>query len=219
MRRLLIIIMLIVFFLPISAFCVEQIVPYGYSYFTLPEGVGTVATVVGFLDPPSGFDYPFSVDFTNNEYTFYFQSTITGMVPGPVTTEIFYANTTFTIYEDPAKNGDYGTSPPNGTSPSTFQDGTIILTGEFIDIVRLDYNFGFPEPTVMGIINFTGGTKLGEMTEGGDNWIFHAGLSSMIPGIPVGYQKNWSCKIIKGTVPTEHTTWGDIKSIFALELE
>ena len=216
MRKLLIVAVLIAFVVPTTAFGLEQMVPYGYSYFTLPEGVGTVTTVLGLLDPPAGFDYPFPVDFANNEYTFYFETTIESMAPGPFITEIFYANTTFTIYEDPAKNGSYGTNPPNATAPSTFQDGTVILTGEFVDIVRIDYNFGFPEPTALGTINFTGGSKLGQLSGGGINWVFHAGLSTNpITGIPAGYQHNWSCKITKGTVPVEQSSWGAIKSLYA----
>ena len=218
MRKLLIVAVLIAFVVPTSAFGLEQMVPYGYSYFTPPEGVGTVTTVLGFLDPPVGFDYPFPVDFANNEYTFFFETTIQSVTPGPMTTEIFYANTTFTIYEDPSKNGDFGTNPPNGTAPSTFQDGTVILTGNFHDIVRLDYNFGFPEPTVLGTIDFTGGTKLGQLSGGGINWVLHGGLSSNpLTGIPSGYQHNWSLKIIKGTVPVEESSWGKIKSLYALQ--
>jgi hypothetical protein len=218
MRKLLIVAVLIAFVIPTSAFGLEQMVPYGYSYFTPPEGVGTVTTVLGLLDPPVGFDYPFPVDFAANEYTFYFETIIESMTPGPMTTEIFYANTTFTIYEDPSKNGDYGTNPPNGTAPSTFQDGTVILTGDFIDIVRLDYNMGFPEPTVLGTINFTGGMKLGQLSGGGVNWVLHGGLSSNpMTGIPAGYQHNWSLKIVKGTVPVEETSWGKIKSLYALQ--
>lgn len=56
MRKLLIVAVLIAFVIPTSVLALEQIVPYGYSYFTPPEGVGTVTTVLGFLDPPVGFD-------------------------------------------------------------------------------------------------------------------------------------------------------------------
>jgi hypothetical protein len=215
MRILLVVAVLFMFILPVSVSAQLQFVPVGYSYFTSPEGVGTVTTVVGFLDPPAGFTYPFSVDFTNNEYTFYFQTTITSIVPLVVTTEYHYANTTFYIYEDPSKNGTYGTNPPNGTAPSTFQDGTLILSGDFKDIVRLDYNFGFPEPTAIGSIDFTGGTKLGELIQ--INWNFHAGISSTVSGIPSGYKRNWSCKLVPGTVPVEETTWGNIKNLYAVE--
>ena len=215
MRKLLVFAVLLVSLLPAAVYAQVQFVPVGYSYYTAPEGVGTVTTVVGFLDPPAGFTYPFSVDFANNEYTFYFQTTITSIVPLAVTTEYHYANTTFYIYQDPSKNGTYGTNPPNGTSPSTFRDGTLVLSGDFTDIVRLNYNFGFPQPTALGTVNFTGGTKLGELSQ--SNWNFHAGVSATVPGIPAGYKQNWSCKLVPGTVPVEHTTWGSIKNLYAVD--
>lgn len=195
----------------------EQITMYGFSHIDTPsEMVGTVTTVAGFLEPPVGFFYPFSVDFVANEYTFYFQSTITSIVPGPMTTEIHYADAGFFIYEDLSKNGAYGTNPPNGTSPSTFQDGALVLSGTFSNIVRLNYFMDFPEPTIVAECTFTGGSKLGELAQG-DNWTFHGGLSAnVMTGIPAGYLHNWATNIVfSGPLPIEDSSWGKIKALYA----
>jgi hypothetical protein len=133
-----------------------------------------------------------------------------------MTTEIHYADAAFYIYEDAAKNGDYGTNPPNATSPSTFQDGTLVLTGTLSGVTRLDYNMGFPEPSIVATCTFTGGSKYGELVQG-DNWTFHGGLSANpLFGIPTGYLHNWSTKVIfSGPLPTKSSTWGGIKALYA----
>jgi hypothetical protein len=215
MKRLIPLFCALLLYIPAMVAAQEQFEIYGFSYFAPPEVVGTVSTVVAFLEPPVGFTYPITVDFDNNEYTFYFQSTIQTITAGAYTTTYNYADATFTMYEDPAKNGDYGTNPPNGTSPSTFQDGTAILTGTLSNITRIDYNAGFPEPTIVANCTFTGGTRFGELVQG-NNWTFHGGLSSnFLLGIPTGYQRNWATKIIfSGPLPAESSTWGNIKALY-----
>jgi hypothetical protein len=173
-----------------------------------------VVTVVGLLEPPVGFSYPISLDFTNNEYTFYFQTTITSVTPGALTTNYTYANATFFIYEDPSKNAAYGVNPPPGTSPSTFQDGTSILTGTLSELSRVDYNMGFPEPTVVGTCDFTGGIRFGDLNP--KEWTYHGGLSSNpLVGIPSGYKRRWATKLVPAEpVPVEEATWGSIKALY-----
>lgn len=211
MRVLLLVFLAALLILPTAAMSLEQILPFGYSYFALPEQVGTAMTVVGFLEPPVGFDYPFTVDFATYEYTYYFEATVQSITPGPITTEILYAVTTFEIYEDAAMNGDYG------VAPTSFRDGTLILSGTMSGLVRLDYNFGFPEPTSLGSIDWTAGSKLGELAPYLSGWTFHAGVSTnAMTGIPAGYQQNWSCKIVPPeSVPVEDSSWGKVKSLYA----
>ena len=219
MRNLLFVLFVVLVFLPmgISAQDQEQIALYGYSYFVPPEDVGTVTTVVGMLEPPVGFTYPFSVDFGTYEYTFYFETVIVAVMPGPFSTDLFYADTGVFIYEDPAQNADYGADPPNGTSPSTFQDGTLALQGTFSSIMRSDDPFGFFEPVVTSGCTFTGGTKLPELAQG-PNWSVHGGLILNDPTTPPGYQHAWILKIFfTGPLPIEDSTWGSIKAQYADE--
>lgn len=219
MRKLLVALSAVFLFLSagVSAQGQEQIALYGYSYFVPPEGVGTVTTVVGMLEPPVGFTYPFTVDFSTYEYTFYFETTITAVMPGPFSTDIFYANAELFIYEDAARNADYGTNAPNGTSPSSFRDGTVALHGTFSNIVRSDDPFGFFDPVATAYCNFTGGTKLSELVQG-PNWSVHGGLILFDPSTPPGYQHAWVLKIFfTGPLPVEDATWGTIKALYADE--
>lgn len=204
-----------VLLLPSISSAQEQFVINGYSYFTPPEGVGTVTTLVAFLDPPNGFTYPVTLDFATYEYTFYFQSAIASVVPGGFTTEYTYADAPFYIYEDASKNGDFGINPPNATSPSSFQDGTVILSGTISNLYRTDYNMGFPDPSFLASCTFTGGTKFGELVQG-NNWNFHGGLSSNPVFVLEGYKHRWASKIVfAGPLPVENSTWGNIKALYA----
>lgn len=137
------------------------------------------------LEPPIGFTYLFTVDFNTYEYTFYFETMIVAIIPGPFSTDIFSADTEIYIYEDPVKNADDGIDPPNGTSPLTFQDGTLALQGTLSGIVRSDDPMGFFDPTLIANCLFTGGTKLPELVQG-PNWATHGGLILNDPTTPRG---------------------------------
>lgn len=211
MRTLLAVVFVVSVMTVVGSSAQTQFSMYGFSYFTPPEGVGTVTTVVGRLEPPVGFSYPIALDFTNNEYTFYFQTTITSVTTGPLTSTYTYGDATLSIYEDPSKNSAYGTSPPNAVSPSTFRDGTLILSGTLSELSRLNYNMGFPEPAIVGAWECTGGTRFADLTV--KNWTYHGGLSNNpMVGVPVGYGHRWATKMVPATtVPAEEATWGEVK--------
>lgn len=213
MKKLLLGIIITVLFLPLAISAAEQIEIYGFTYFTPPEQIGTVVTVVGFLEPPVGFTYPFAVDFSSNEYTFYYQATITQITTTPFFIDYEFSDEEFFIYEDPSRNGDYGSNPPNGTSPVSFRDGTLILQGTLSNFLRTDDPFGFLPPATVADCEFTGGAKLGELIQG-MNWTMHGGLTINPGNLPAGYQQGWTGKIFfTGPVPTEESTWGMVKSL------
>lgn len=215
MKHLLIVLIVGLVFSPLALTAQEQIEGFGAGYFTPPEEAGTLVTVVTFLEPPVGFSYPFPVDFVNNEYTFYFQTTIAGVVSNPpFSIDYFYNDGDFYIYEDPSKDGDYGVYPPNATSPSTFQNGTLILQGTVTNMERYDDPFGFLPPTMVADCIFTGGTRLGDLPAP-DSWIMHGGLDTFPGTYPAGYQQAWTMKFFfTGTVSAENSTWGEIKALF-----
>jgi hypothetical protein len=192
----------------------EQISEYGYSYFTPPENVGTVTTIVGTLEPPVGFTYPFTVNFSAYEYTFYLQTTIVGIDPSPFSIDYYYSDAEIVIYEDPAKDANYGINPPNATSPSTFRSGTIALRGTLSNIARSDDPFGFFDPTLIADCEFTDGTKYNELVQG-PNWLMHGGIVLNDPSTPSGYRNAWVMKIFfEGPVSTKTSTWGGIKALY-----
>ncbi len=216
MRTMLVVLCMGAAILPLAtgAGAQEKIMMYGYSYFTPPEDVGTVTTVVGMLEPPIGFTYPFTVNFNAYEYTYYFQAVITAVVPGPFSTDYFYADAELFIYEDPAKNADYGIDPPNATAPSTFREGTVALHGTLTNLFRSDDPFGFFDPTLIGDCSFDGGTKLGELLQG-EMWTITGGLILADPSTPPGYGHAWVTEVFfTGPVAVEHSTWGGIKALY-----
>ncbi len=192
----------------------EQLSMYGYIYFTPPEDVGTVTTLVGRLEPPIGFTYPFTVDFNAFEYTFYLQTTIEAIVPGPFGTDYTYADAELFIYEDPAKDSDYGTAPPNATAPTTFRNGTLALHATLTGIVRSDDAFGMFDPTLMSDCTFDTGSKVGALKQK-SAWTLSGGLVPGDPSIPSGYGPAWVTQIVfTGPVSVESSTWGGIKALF-----
>jgi hypothetical protein len=216
MNKLLIGICIGLAFLPsgVAAQGQEQISMYGYSYFTPPEMIGTVTTVVGRLEPPVGFTYPFSVNFNAYEYTFYVQTTIVGIDTTPFSVDYYYSDAEIFIYEDATKNSNYGVNPPNATSPSTFRNGTLALHGTFSNVVRSDDPFGWFDPTLISECAFTDGTKFHELVQG-PNWVMHGGLLLNDFTLPVGYRHSWVMKIFfEGPVSVTPSTWGYIKALF-----
>lgn len=215
MMRMLMV-LLVVALSPGLALGADQMVGTGYSDFPGVEGVGTVTTLVGLFDPPAGFTYPFPVNFASNEYTLKFVATVSSITPQIITTEYAYATTTIRVYEDAGLDADYGINPPNGSSPTTFENGTAALIGTLSGLVRIDFNLGFPEPTFVGTIDWTGGSELGNLAPyPATGWTIHGGVSATVPGIPTGYERNWTPKIVPpAAVPVHESTWGAIKSLY-----
>ena len=207
MKRLLIA-FVAVLLIPAAIAGAEQIELYGFTSFTPPEEIGTVVTVLCFLEPPIGFDYPFATDFTTNEYTFACRMTVSSVLTTPFSVEYEYADADFASYEDPARDGDYA------AGPASFENGTPVLVGTLSRIARSDDAFGFLEPTMIADCVFTGGVKLDELVQG-PNWTMHGGLSTdpLMHQIPSGYQQAWINKIFfTGPVSVEDATWSEIKT-------
>lgn len=134
------------------------------------------------------------------------------------------AGGTINIYEGTPVNSALGTNPPNATSPSTFTDGTLILTGTINDLFVTLKDAAGTNPdstgTVRGDVTFTGGTKYGELVANcrADGWTFNTAVSTQFSGtLPAGYNLRWSSELLKNTCPvvsTEPSTWGAVKGLF-----
>lgn len=115
------------------------------------------------------FDAPFDdldAGAPGVEYTFFFYGLISqGTVPsGPPATTFYTTNYTggkIAIYKDDTPDATYAPFPPNGSVPSTFIDGELILSGEFTSFVTQTNNFtAFSTGNLEGDINWTGGSLL-----------------------------------------------------------
>ena len=193
---------------------------------------GSALDVVGRITKTTGSAAPIIYDTnTNTEYTFY----MTGMaldaaVFNPGATDSFYygGGGTVGIYEHNPKNSARppAASPPNGTVPSTFSDGTLILSGTVDNLLLTRRKAATSSPDSVGeargAVTFTGGTRLSDLRANcrADNWIFNVALSARwtTTFIPVGYNLYWSGELLKNTCPpptgTESKTWGSIKGLY-----
>ena len=130
--------MVLVIAFAIPSFGQTSIIDYiGYAWETggfPPSDVGDVMTFTGVADAA---DPIFGVDigeFGTEELTFYMYDLIsTGAVDiGGGTLMISYSGGFLDIFRDPARNADWRIAPPNGTSPSSFIDGSLFFRGSFI---------------------------------------------------------------------------------------
>jgi hypothetical protein len=174
----------------------------------------TTVTAVGTVQ---SLETPLTADLVTNEYTWVMED-LTADPPLSSMTSAGYVTLSggrFSIYEDPGKNADYGINPPNATAPATFQDGTLYLTGSFINLsmwwdpVNRMGNFD-------GVISFDGGSHLAEVNPSVyKGWTFAGVTTNPYAAIPEGYFQAVDGEVFIAPVPTEESTWGKIKNMYA----
>lgn len=163
------------------------------------------------------------------EYTFIINATSTGTLTAPFGTsgtkwDTDYTGGTFSIYEGTPRNAPAASampaSPPNGTVPSTFTDGTAILSGVFdtFHIQTTRSSAGTWGSSVRGDYRFTGGTLYSRV--GGGSALFvglwcSAGVGNGHCDIPAGYTAKpnaaWNSP---QTTDATSSTWGAIKQLY-----
>lgn len=174
--------------------------------------VGTISA----FGPPLDF---LNANMPATEYTFYVSGLIsngtTPIVPFYITT---YTGGTIQIYEDATPDAVFDPNPPNANVPSTFTDGTLILSGNLSNF-NTQTNTITPHNTgnAEGNITWTGGSLIAYV--GGDTpcpAILTGGLT-WLPGplLPAGYLFRHDGKIDhECPTPTQPSTWGRIKSLY-----
>ncbi|TPW10083.1 MAG: hypothetical protein FD129_2008, partial [bacterium] len=97
------------------------------------------------------------------EYTFVFDQLISqGTVDEGVTRRSDYLGGRWQIFQDTVTPAVFGTNPANATSPSTFQDGVVILSGTFANFYTRSNELN-PSGNYNADILVTGGTAYGLM--------------------------------------------------------
>jgi hypothetical protein len=188
------------------------------------SNIGSELKIVGTVSlfgPPLDF---LNANMPGTEYTFYIsglisQGTVTFGAPGTQFYITTYNGGTIQIYEDATPDAVFDPFPPNATVPSTFTDGTVILSGTMDDFYTQTNDFT-PNKTgnSEGHITWTGGTLIGHV--GGANpcpALFTGGLTwNPNPNILIpGYLFRHDGKVDhECPVPTQPGTWGRIKKLY-----
>lgn len=175
----------------------------------------------------SGFDFPFgdlNPSDPGREYTFVAYGLISQgtTVIGPPAFQIYttlYTGGTFELYEDLSPDAVFAPNPPNAQVPSTFTDGTLLLSGQFTSFQTVSNNFtSFNVGNIEGNINWTGGTLVNRLS--GPNGSPCPGLftggSTWYPAVMIpGYVFRHDGKIdLQCPVGTSRSTWGRIKTLY-----
>jgi hypothetical protein len=123
-----------------------------------------------------------------------------------------YTGGFFTVHVDwnPA-NHDYGTFPPNATSPSSFTDGFgIYLYGDLTE-VSLTFNSATSSGAFVGEVYFTDGNAFPQI-QSPDGWAVGANISGVSPA---GYDLELNGRVyVDGPLGVEAETWGALKSLY-----
>jgi hypothetical protein len=127
-------------------------------------------------------------------------------VAGPVITHNF-KNATIRIYTDNGPAVPYAFTAP---IPTGFENGDLILSGTIAGFFRRHV---FSTLTYFGGIDWTGGSRLGELGANVFNYAIGGGGNDNAT-IPTGYDSVWDGKIDQPPVAVEETNWGAVKQLF-----
>lgn len=174
------------------------------GYAVVPANIGGTLTLRSILTNNGVVPTPIALDFANNQYTL----VVTALRAADSGIATNWTGGALALYEDPIGGGtaaDYGT-------PGTFVDGTQILSGQF-DGLLVRNVFTPSLGNFTGSVDFTGGTRLGDLPTPQD-WPFGGGWSRSVSGIPAGYQENWDGLIELAPVGVESKTWNGLKQLY-----
>ena len=155
-------------------------------------------------------------DYGSYEYTFSLQNVCTAMVDSLSIPGLYiwsFVGGTVDIYEDAGTARDYGINPPNATAPSTFEDGTLVLGGDFT-MMMLVWNSITGAGSLEGTMDLNRGSQLGNIPmEQRTGWTLAALRDIQFPiTTPEGYFWQIDGYLeISDPIPTEKTSWGQLK--------
>jgi hypothetical protein len=198
-----------------------------YTAATYISNPGSVMSFVGVVNSFAGQLAGFQPIPAGTEYTVYgfgFVSAGTTITPGGFANSYStnYAGGTVEVWQDGSPDAAFGTNPPNGTVPSTFNDGSLFLR---MTVPSVNVTFSKVNSTqqVLGGLLDSGtpnctavaGSALPLLTQNGQGcplrltggWLARPG------NFPAGYSAHYDGKIdIDCPTPATPATWGQIKS-------
>lgn len=188
---------------------------YGYSYSDEdPLVVGSTTTVpVRFNTFQPEPVLPF--DFASYEVTALIDGLqVVSIEPHGTIRTLRFDGGEIRVFQDGAMDSQWSAGPPNDAVPSTFHDGEMILIGYFSDCLLI-YDTVMRTGTVQGHVDFTGGSRWGELAQPG-GWLFYGGITANPQGdLPEGYAFAWDPQLLSPSpVATRRATWGAIKGLY-----
>jgi hypothetical protein len=174
-----------------------------------PSNNGDSFQAVGDLND---IEQPLVWDTNTYAYTWYMRNLVSvgeTLISG--TRLVDYTGGLFTVYVDwLPSNGDYGTNPPNATSPSTFTDGISTYLDGFFTSFTLTFNDLTQQGSFTGQLSFTGGDVF-PLLSATSGWTFGANLAGVSP---TGYDMQLNGDVFLAIVGVEDETWGGIKALY-----
>lgn len=167
-------------------------------------------------NPP--FAVPGAIDWST-EYTLYVSGLMLTDPPGnPVKS---YSGGSVQLWSENPPDAPWTPTTPVGAIPAynaaevptKLTDGTALLIGSFTQFATLF--FGGNTGSISATINWTGGSKLGDLAAQGitDNWHWNGWFNLTAP-VPPGYQLLYGGKLEhEQAVGVEPATWGKIKNL------
>jgi hypothetical protein len=181
----------------------------------LPSNPGDELNIVGNTDM---IDAVFGVNLVNDEVTIWVTDLIsTGAVDLGGYYGITYVGGTIEVWQDPSQNHLFGTFPPNGTAPSTFVDGNLLLGGT-LDSFVLYYVPGAASGSYDANVTWTAGSALSTVLGiQNDGFTFGGVLDEPLAGptIPDGYDLQVDGEVqVKVIISVEDKTWSGVKGLY-----
>ena len=204
----------------------------GYNHTTHRSVPGSALNVVGIVNDFAGALAHLEPVPPGTEYTYW----ITNLTAGTTTVtgasvlvyKTIYSSTNpaadnFFIYRSPT-NAAFGTNPPNGTVPSTFNDGVLVLSGRFQTLTTwvtvlagnntvTGGNADTGQPSAVNGV-FTGGSEFSRVSFNGAGCPFRVtgGWLAKPGNFPAGYSAHFDGKLdIDCPTPVTSSTWGRLK--------
>jgi hypothetical protein len=175
---------------------------------TWPTTVGGAYLYVGYLTNNGVIPTPIPMVWgAGVQHTIVIEALLQSHVAGPVTTDNF-EQATIRIYTDVGPVTPYAFTTPN---PTGFDDQDLILSGTidgfFRRIVMSSY-------TYFGSVDWTGGSRLGELGVNTQDWGLGGGGSTQSGSVPSGYNHVYDGLVQQPVVSVEDKTWGTIKDLY-----
>ena len=172
----------------------------------LPAMVGDDATAYHVVNNNGVIPTPIPLDFDNYEYTLVITGLTMDVDNGDAGGKTFSGGS-IAIYEDDGTPADYA-------DPTTFTDGTAILTGNLVSFNRI--MFTSSSGSGSGVVDWTGGTRAGEFAPADLlGWTLVVAISNRSTVTEPGFDVNWDGKVepIEPVVSGESGTVGELKAL------